>query len=865
MKESLRILVIEDNPADVLTIRQALTDSGALEIRLDHEETLEGGLQSIADQEPDCVLLDLGLPDSQGLETLERFDPKALRVPVVVLTGLEDDLVGVDAVRLGAQDYVVKGRLTGSSILRIIRYGMGRKRTELAVALQTSVLETTNSTDACTDNARRIADAIRKFAGCQAVALRILDEDGNLSCQGLSGFEEGDDCTLAVNPLHLASKRGLCLRVLRREQGPDEAEFTPNGSLCIDSLSGYFDSLTEDERDRTRGHCLKRGFESLVLIPVRSGDRTLGLLHLADRRIGVMDGDTVDVVERVAVNLGTALARRQAEEALEQSRKELLIRNRIAQILLTSPGRDMYVEVLDHILDATGCRYGVFGYINEAGVLVCPSMTSGVWEQCQMADKRVEFPPEVWGGLFGRALNDRKSYFANSGLNPPMGHIALKNALAVPVLHDGDLVGLLMVGEKPDAFEEPDKVLLETIAASVAPILKARLQKEAKEVERKEAEEILRHNRKMLSLFMDSSTEGMAILDSDLNFLEVNEATTRILGQPREVFEGTNVRDLSPDAVRSGRYQKYLDVVRTGEPFITEDRLDHPSFGHRHLFLRAFRVGDGMGIILTDITERIHGEREKRKMDAQLRHQQKLESIGTLASGVAHEINNPINIIMNYAQLILDDSKSDGTLAENAGQILTESGRVADIVRNLLRFSRHERQAHSEADLNDVVEATLSLVRKLLARDQVEVRVDVPGDLPRCKCRTQQIQQVLMNLLTNARDALNERYPGAHEDKFVSVTASQTEQDGNPWLRLTVEDRGTGIPDDIAERVFDPFFTSKSRDMGTGLGLAISHGIVTEHRGNLSFETEPGRFTRFHVDLPVDNGWTLEESGMQTD
>jgi signal transduction histidine kinase len=243
---------------------------------------------------------------------------------------------------------------------------------------------------------------------------------------------------------------------------------------------------------------------------------------------------------------------------------------------------------------------------------------------------------------------------------------------------------------------------------------------------------------------------------------------------------------------------------------------------------------------------------DRKRLEAQLRQQQKLEALGTLASGVAHEINNPINGIMNYAQLITDTAEPKSQTAEYAGEITHETERVATIVRNLLLFARQETQSHSPARIQDIVEQTLSLVRAVLQHDQITLTVDVPADIPLLKCRSQQIQQVVMNLLTNARDALNEKYPGYHEAKTLAVRAALFEQGGCPWLRLTVADQGRGISPEIQARIFDPFFTTKPRDKGTGLGLSISHGIVKDHHGVLHFETEPGIGTQFHLDLPVE-------------
>ena len=117
-----------------------------------------------------------------------------------------------------------------------------------------------------------------------------------------------------------------------------------------------------------------------------------------------------------------------------------------------------------------------------------------------------------------------------------------------------------------------------------------------------------------------------------------------------------------------------------------------------------------------------------------------------------------------------------------------------------------------------------------------------------------------MNLLTNSRDALNERYPEFDENKIICVKVRPFEKENVKWIRMTVEDHGVGISDETRNRIFDPFFTTKDRTKGTGLGLSISYGIIMDHLGEMHFETEPGQYTHFHVDLKVDNGWTLEGS-----
>lgn len=264
---------------------------------------------------------------------------------------------------------------------------------------------------------------------------------------------------------------------------------------------------------------------------------------------------------------------------------------------------------------------------------------------------------------------------------------------------------------------------------------------------------------------------------------------------------------------------------------------------------------EGIMVFSRDITQRKQLEQEKQVVEAQMRHQQKLEAIGTLAGGVAHEINNPINGIMNYAQLVMDEIEPGSEQAVYLQGILSETHRVSEIVRNLLQFSRQDKQSHSYAKVVDIINQTISLIRTIIRKDQIDLQIDIPDDLPDVKCRSQQIQQVLMNLLTNARDALNERYPNYHEDKIIRVSCLPYVTDARRWMIIRVEDHGVGISEDVKQKMFEPFFSTKPKDLGTGLGLSISFGIVKDHHGYFDIKSEPRKATIIDLHLPVDNGW----------
>ena len=260
---------------------------------------------------------------------------------------------------------------------------------------------------------------------------------------------------------------------------------------------------------------------------------------------------------------------------------------------------------------------------------------------------------------------------------------------------------------------------------------------------------------------------------------------------------------------------------------------------------------DVFAISGVDLTEYKKLEEKNLTLAAYAQNQQKLEAIGILAGGVAHEINNPINGIMSYGQLILDTTDPADDRHEYAGEIIYESERVAGIVKNLLQFSRQDESGFSTTSINEIIGRTVALIRTIMRHDQIKIVENLTKDTNHVICRGQQIQQVILNLMTNARDALNQKYVGFDENKTMIVCSETIEDAEGRWMRVTVGDHGCGISDDIREKLFDPFFTTKTRTEGTGLGLAISYGIVQEHGGRLTFESAVGKGTEFHLDLKL--------------
>jgi PAS domain S-box-containing protein len=364
--------------------------------------------------------------------------------------------------------------------------------------------------------------------------------------------------------------------------------------------------------------------------------------------------------------------------------------------------------------------------------------------------------------------------------------------------------------------------------------------------ERQRAEQ----ERVRLATAVEQAAESIVITDANANIQYVNPGFERISGYTKQEAIGQNPRVLKSGKHDAAFYKEVWDTLLRGEVWhghFINKRKDG-TFYEEDATITPIR--DSVGQIVNYIAVKRDVTQEV-ALEGQLRQSQKMEALGTLAGGVAHEINNPINGIMNYAQLIGDRLSGDSPLRKYTAEIIKETDRVAQIVRNLLTFARQEKPLRQTSSLNAIISDALGLMRTVMRHDQITLAMDVPDGLPDVECHSQQIQQVVMNLLTNARDALNEKYPGYHEDKIIHVAARQFEKDGKQWIRVTVEDKGAGIPREIRSRLFDPFFTTKLGKGGTGLGLAISHGIAKDHNGELHFDTETGCYTRFHLDLPL--------------
>lgn len=329
---------------------------------------------------------------------------------------------------------------------------------------------------------------------------------------------------------------------------------------------------------------------------------------------------------------------------------------------------------------------------------------------------------------------------------------------------------------------------------------------------------------------------------------EVNGALLKAAGKEREEVIGRGVCEI----IHGGRWPHIQcpleEFLLTCSSRMEDTRL--PGLGGHYSLtvvpvqLREKSEEQQILLIARQLTKD-----EVRKVDS-IRTAQ-LAAIGELAAGVAHEVNNPINGIINFAQLLLDDCERGTEQSTLLEKIVQEGERIAAIIYNLLSFARENNNVRSLVDLNEVVRECIALVEHQLKHDGI--RILTKYNEPSCLIvgNFSQLQQVVLNLISNSRYALNERYREAVPEKRIEISCESLVIDAMNYCRLTVRDFGTGIPQGILDKMFEPFFTSKPVGQGSGLGLSISYGIVSNHKGILRVDSMLNQYTNMIVDIPA--------------
>jgi PAS domain S-box-containing protein len=336
--------------------------------------------------------------------------------------------------------------------------------------------------------------------------------------------------------------------------------------------------------------------------------------------------------------------------------------------------------------------------------------------------------------------------------------------------------------------------------------------------------------------------------DRNSVYISCNVNYARDLHIKPEEISGKTDYDFYPKELAEKYRTDDRKIMESGQKKDTDEKYFKDG---QKLIIHTVRVpiknekGESIGILgsFLDITEKANLEKETQRS-------RNLALIGELAAGVAHEINNPATGVINCAQILLNKSREGSTEKDLACRIIKEGDRIATIVSKLLSFARPQEKK-TITDMHEILFDTLVLIEKQLKKDCITIKQDIPNDLPEIFANPQQIQQVFMNIISNARYALNQKYPEIHENKILEISGEKIMIHNHPHIKITFCDHGTGIPANVKDKIMNPFFTTKPHGKGTGLGLSISHNIIHDHNGKLTIDSVEGEYTKVIITLPT--------------
>lgn len=391
--KSLKVLLVEDSDTDARLLQENILLSGIDDLYISVAQSLQQAIDYLKNNHIDATLLDLTLPDSSGLQTVIRLRLASPDTPIVVLTGVDDEKTGVEAVRMGVQDYLVKGQTDGRLIARAVRYAIERKRMgaelrkardelETRVQERTSELSEVNKALAAEIAERKrsevrtgvtnfllelfvqkttrkeyldsVAKAIHYWSDCQCIGIRLVNSNGYIPYESHIGFTE--EFLATENMLSLKTDVCTCMRIITQTPEPQDAPvMTPKGSFCCGNTGEFFNSLPKKSKTRYRGHCLRAGFTSLAVVPIRYRDKVLGAIHLADEKQDNISPETVKFLENMAMLIGEAVHRFDVETELRESEE------RYRQLVEVSPD-GIRVEINGTIVFINAAGAKLLGY-----------------------------------------------------------------------------------------------------------------------------------------------------------------------------------------------------------------------------------------------------------------------------------------------------------------------------------------------------------------------------------------------------------------------------------------------------------------------------------------------------------------------
>ncbi len=380
-------------------------------------------------------------------------------------------------------------------------------------------------------------------------------------------------------------------------------------------------------------------------------------------------------------------------------------------------------------------------------------------------------------------------------------------------------------------------------------------------IERKEAEKALQESEERYRLLVETMNDALIVLSKDERLTYANPKASEVLGYSLDELIGFSIADFF-DEMNKKIFHKQLTKRKKGEKESYEIDLLKKDGTKLSTIISPQPLFDDNGFyqgsiaVITDITERKQSERERIRLEGQLRQAQKMEAIGTLSGGIAHDFNNILTAILGNTEISLLQVPAESRAGYSLDQILKACHRARELVQQILAFSRKTELERKPVSMGNIVNEATKLLRASIPQT-IEIRQKITATKDTILADPTEIHQVLMNLCTNAYHAMAGQ-GGLLEVILVDYDFDAEEthkypdlKEGGGYVKLAVCDSGYGMTPDIMERIFDPYFTTKEKGVGAGMGLSVVHGIIKNHRGAVYVDSVPGKGTVFNVFLPL--------------
>ncbi|MCC7263102.1 MAG: GAF domain-containing protein [Candidatus Latescibacteria bacterium] len=584
-----------------------------------------------------------------------------------------------------------------------------------------------------------------------------------------------------------------------------------------------------------------------------------GTLAISSPEPDAFSEHDLQMLQEMAALLSEGFQRLDDLQNLEHRAREAeALANAITVVARTPALEEVFAAVVREAAQLTSSeRVTLFLYEEDAGVLVPRAQVGHEWESYRHI--RLQPGEDLSGQVF--ATGTPQLYQANNPFTQklrPENKALLERAVqsqqwasggAVPLRLGERVIGTLAVRSETRTFTQHDLELLARLGQQAALAIEraSHLQDLEREVaERRQAEAALR----LAQFTIDNTSEAVFWFGPDGRFFYVNEAACRSLGYTREELAALSIGDIDPDFSRKPWPETWRRIQQQSQPRSRETR--HRAKGGR-LFpveiTATYLQFDGREFVCTfarDITART-------QLEAQLRQSQKMEAVGQLTAGIAHNFNNMLQVISGNLHLLHDQVPA--ALEVHLADAEQSAGRAADMVRQLMVFARPAGTYHPQPlDLAALLHHILAICRQTFDQ-RLQFEVHIAPQLPLAQGYTGQLEQVLLNLLLNARDALEAAANPAPRLRASLQLATPADLpadlESGSYLHLQLSDNGVGMDPDTQARIFEPFFTTKPVGKGTGLGLATVYAIVREHQGRILCTSKRGEGTTFSLLLPA--------------